>query len=57
MGGFFKGLVAQLVEHLIEAQSVGGSIPSQAISKDLNTLVFVIKVTSIYYYNKLGDYS
>ena len=25
------GLVAQLVEHLIEAQSVGGSIPSQAI--------------------------
>ena len=26
-----EGLVAQLVEHLIEAQSVGGSIPSQAI--------------------------
>ena len=26
-----NGLVAQLVEHLIEAQSVGGSIPSQAI--------------------------
>ena len=25
------GLVAQLVEHLIEAQGVGGSIPSQAI--------------------------
>ena len=25
------GFVAQLVEHLIEAQSVGGSIPSKAI--------------------------
>ena len=28
---FSYGLVAQLVEHLIEAQGVGGSIPSQAI--------------------------
>ena len=27
----YNGLVAQLVEHLIEAQGVGGSIPSQAI--------------------------
>ena len=28
---YIFGLVAQLVEHLIEAQGVGGSTPSQTI--------------------------
>ena len=38
---YIFGLVAQLVEHLIEAQGVGGSTPSQ-------TIVWIYSITTVF---------